>query len=249
MSSTVPTAIDAPDPRNLRRSAQGAWTLYDFANTIFSFAIVSGAMGQWLIDEHGDSSGSSCSASPILASVGLNAIVSPILGALADRGGRRLPFLLVFTALCVAPTAFIGISGPAVGALLFVVANFSYQAALIYYDSSIKLVSTPATRGRLSGVGTGIGYCGTVFVALLIQFGQIPVEARFPLAAVLFALFAIPVFLVLREPPRHGPAAHPARPRRLVAQLPRTWRHAGRGPRPPALPRRAASSTRMRSTP
>src|SRR6476659_1373628 len=103
MSSTVLTAIDAPDPRNLRRRAQGAWTLYDFANTIFSFAIVSGAMGQWLVLQHGEQLGQAVFGLTILASVGLNAIVSPILGALADRGGRRLPFLLVFTALCVAP--------------------------------------------------------------------------------------------------------------------------------------------------
>src|SRR5262245_7160435 len=202
MQATVTPAIDAPDPRNLRRTAQGAWTLYDFANTIFSFAIVSGAMGQWLVapERFGEATGQLVFSIAVAISVGLNAIVSPILGALSDRGGRRLPFLLVFTALCIAPTAVIGLSGPYLGTLLFIVANFAYQAALIYYDASIKLVSVPATRGRLSGVGTGIGYCGTVFVALLIQFGKVPVDGRFPLAALLFALFAIPLFLVLREP-------------------------------------------------
>ncbi len=134
----------------------------------------------------------------------------------------------MFTALCIAPTAVIGLSGPYLGTFLFIVANFAYQAALIYYDATLKLVSVPATRGRLSGVGTGIGYCGTVFVALLIQFGKIPVEARFPLAALLFALFAIPLFLVLRE-------SRPANAQRVTprdflaswAQLRTTWRHAG----------------------
>ena len=230
MSSTVLTAIDAPDPRNLRRSAQGAWTLYDFANTIFSFAIVSGAMGQWLVapERFGEAAGQLVFSIAVAISVGLNAVVSPILGALSDRGGRRLPFLFVFTALCIAPTAVIGLSGPYLGTFLFIVANFAYQAALIYYDATLKLVSVPANRGRLSGVGTGIGYCGTVFVALLIQFGKIPVEARFPLAALLFALFAIPLFLVLRE---SRPAnAERVTPRDFLAswaQLRTTWRHAG----------------------
>jgi UMF1 family MFS transporter len=230
MSSTVVTAIDAPDPRNLRRTSQGAWTLYDFANTIFSFAIVSGAMGQWLIapDRFGEATGQLVFSIAVAISVGLNAIVSPILGALSDRGGRRLPFLLVFTALCVAPTAFIGISGPYVGTLLFIVANFAYQAALIYYDASIKLVSRPDNRGSLSGLGTGIGYCGTVFVALLIQFGQIPVDARFPLSAVLYALFAIPLFVVLREPaPAAGSRVTVADFLGSWSQLRTTWRHAG----------------------
>jgi UMF1 family MFS transporter len=233
MQATVATAIDAPDPRNLRRAAQGAWVLYDFANTIFSFAIVSGAMGQWLIapNRFGESTGQLVFSIAVAISVGLNAIVSPILGALSDRGGRRLPFLLAFTALCVAPTAVIGLSGPLVGTLLFIVANFAYQAALIYYDASIKLVSQPLTRGRLSGVGTGIGYCGTVFIALLIQFGQVPVDARFPLAAVLYGLFAIPLFLVVQE---HRPVdAQRVTPRDFLgswSQLRTTWRHAGSVP-------------------
>ena len=225
--------VAAIDARNQRFVGRGAWSLYDFANTIFSFAIVSGAMGQWLIanDRYGEAAGQLVFSLAVAISVGLNAIVSPILGALSDRGGRRLPFLFVFTAMCVAPTAVIGISTPLVGTILFIIANFAYQAALIYYDASLKLVSHPESRGKLSGIGTGIGYCGTVFVALIIQFGQVPVDARFPLAAVLFALFAIPLFLVLREPPA------PKGSRVTVgdflaswAQLRITWRHAGEVP-------------------
>jgi UMF1 family MFS transporter len=141
----------------------------------------------------------------IVVSVGLNAIVSPILGALSDRGGRRLPFLLFFTALCVVPTALIGASPAAVGLLLFIVANFAYQAALIYYDATLRTVSHPHTRGRLSGIGVAVGYCGTIFVGLLIFFLDVPVADRFLLSAVLFAAFAVPIFLVVRERGEAGP--------------------------------------------
>ena len=217
--AAVPTAGTARDP-NLRPAAQASWVLYDFANTIFSFAIVSGAIGLWLTDDarFGAASGQLVLSIAIAVSVGFNAIVSPVLGALSDRGGRRLPFLLAFTALCIGPTAIIGLSGPLVGVLLFVLANFGYQAALIYYDASIKLVSTPRTRGRLSGIGTGVGYCGTVFVGLAIFLFDVPVEARFPLSAVLFALFAIPVFVVVRE------HRDPSVPRLTVADVLASWR-------------------------
>ena len=187
---------------NLRPIAKGSWALYDFANTIFSFTVISYAMGLWLVrpEQFGPATGQLVFSLAILVSVGLNAIVSPILGALSDRGGRRLPLLLVFTALCVGPTSLIALGGPLAGVILFTVANFAYMSALIYYDASLKLVSTPATRGRTSGIGVGIGYCGTVFVGLLLFLLDIPVDMRFVLAAVLYGLFAIPIFLVVKEP-------------------------------------------------
>jgi UMF1 family MFS transporter len=160
-------------------------------------------MGLWLSADSrmGETTGQVVFSIALLASVGLNAIVSPVLGALSDRGGRRLPFLLAFTAMCIIPTAFIGFSAPAVGALLFIMANFGYQAALIYYDATLKLVSTPPTRGRLSGIGTGIGYCGSIFTGLLIFLVDVPLEGRFALAAALFALFAVPIFVLVKEHP------------------------------------------------
>jgi UMF1 family MFS transporter len=178
-----------------------AWSLYDFANTIFSYAVVSTAIGLWATDgsRFGERDGNLVVSIAVAISVALNAIVSPILGALSDRGGRRLPFLLFFTALCIIPTALIGPSPAIVGIALFAVANFGYQAALIYYDSTLKTVSWPETRGRLSGIGVAVGYCGTIFVGLLLILFKVPVEGRFLVAAVLFGLFAVPIFVVVKE--------------------------------------------------
>jgi UMF1 family MFS transporter len=184
-----------------RAAEPASWALYDFANTIFSYAVVSTAIGLWATDpsRFGERDGNLVVSIAVAVSVALNAIVSPILGALSDRGGRRLPFLLFFTALCVVPTALIGPSPAIVGIALFAVANFAYQAALIYYDATLKVVSLPETRGRLSGIGVAVGYCGTIFVGLLLILFDVPVEGRFLVAAVLFALFAIPIFVVVRE--------------------------------------------------
>ena len=201
-------ARSEPSPRGLaaltpsgRAVVPVSWALYDFANTIFSFAVVSTAIGLWATDagRFGERDGNAVVSAAVAVSVLLNAIVSPILGAMSDRGGRRLPFLLFFTALCVVPTALIGPSPPVVGLVLFAVANFAYQAALIYYDATLKIVSFPETRGRLSGIGVAIGYCGTIFVGLLLILLEVPVEGRFLVAAILFALFAIPIFMFVRE--------------------------------------------------
>lgn len=226
-------ASGAPVPPNLRPRAQLAWALYDFANTIFSFAVVSGAIGLWLTDDSrfGAGPGQLVLSVAVALSVGINALVSPILGALSDRGGRRLPFLLFFTALCIVPTAVIGSSSPLVGVALFVVANFAYQAALIYYDATLKTVSRAEGRGRLSGVGTAVGYMGTIVVGLLIFFLDVPVEARFALAAVLYGLFAIPIFVVVREERRSD--GEPLKVGDVVgswSQLGRSIEHAGEVP-------------------
>jgi MFS transporter, UMF1 family len=178
-----------------------AWSLYDFANTIFSFAVVSSAIGVWLVadERFGERDGNFVLSVAIVVSVGLNALVSPILGAMSDRGGRRMPFLMFFTLLCIVPTLFIGWSAPVVGLVLFIVANFAYQAALIYYDATLKTVARPETRGKLSGIGVAIGYMGTIFAGLLLLVLDVSVENRFFVAAALFAAFAIPIFLFVRE--------------------------------------------------
>jgi UMF1 family MFS transporter len=181
-----------------------SWALYDLANTVFSYAIVSTAIGLWMTDDarFGQGPGQLALGAAIAVSVGLNALVSPILGALSDRGGRRLPFLLFFTVLTIVPSAIIGPTPPLLGLALFTVANFGYQAALIYYDATLAEISFPVTRGRLSGIGVGVGYGGTLLTAVvLLSLGitERP-DPIFLIAGVLFAGFAVPIFVFVREP-------------------------------------------------
>ena len=173
----------------------------------------------------------------IAVSVGINALVSPILGALSDRaGGRRLPYLLFFTLLCIVPTALIGQS-PAVRrpASSSSIANFAYQSALIYYDATLKTVSYPETRGKLSGIGVG----DRLLRDDLHRASDLPARPadreRFFVAAALFGLFAIPLFLVVREPVRR-----PARRSRASAR---------RSPRSGSCGRRSLTPGRCRAWP
>lgn len=181
-----------------------AWSLYDFANTIFSFAVVSNAIGLLLTEGLGDADGNLWLGIASAVAVGLNALVSPVLGKISDRGGQRLPYLLFFTVLTIVPCALIPFPSIALGILLYSIANFSYQSALIYYDAMLPEVSTPHTRGKVSGFGNAVGYMGTIFVAVILLVGGFGVEQRFVIAAVLFGLFAIPIFVVVKEPPAKG---------------------------------------------
>jgi MFS transporter, UMF1 family len=207
-----------------------AWALYDFANTIFSFAIVSFAMSLWTISFLGEAEGQRWFTVAVSVSVLVNAIVSPVLGAMSDRTGRRKPFLAFFTVLTIAPTMVIGFVDIGLGLLAFAIANFSYQAALIYYDALLPDVARPEKRGRLSGVGVALGYTGTIVSGLLFRFttdadGDSTV-ASFVLVGSMFTLFAVPLFAYVRE---RRPAGVPFRAIDAVrswAQLRTTVRHA-----------------------
>ena len=212
-----------------------AWALYDFANTIFSFAIVSFAMSLWTIRFLGEGDGTFWFTAALSVSVLLNAAVSPVLGAVSDRVGRRKPFLAFFTALCIGGTVVIGIVDIRLGLVAFALANFAYQAALIYYDALLPDVAHPLTRGRLSGVGVALGYCGTLLVGVILLLGftvenDRSTPATFALVGGLFALFAAPLFLLVREPARGGAAFSAIDAVRSWRQLADTLDHARRAP-------------------
>jgi UMF1 family MFS transporter len=229
MSATTTSAVSPlPDDgglslelerRNRSRGGVFSWALYDLANTIFSFNIVSYVAPLWVLAVYeavgrGEGEANLALGLTVGASMLLNALVSPFMGALSDRAGVRKPFLLTFTILCIAPSLAIGFVGNDVGASIggtylwlglgvFAFANFSYQSALIYYDAMLPAVSTEQDRGRIGGIGVGLGYVGTIIGALSVRAltfdnGE-PTAASFVLSGILFALFAIPIFLVVKE--------------------------------------------------
>jgi MFS transporter, UMF1 family len=211
-----------------------SWALYDFANTIFSFAIVSFAMGPWTTDALGETNGTFAFTAAASLSVALNAAVSPVLGAMSDRTGGRKRYLAVFTIGCIVPTLVIGLVNIWLGLLFFAIANFAYQAALIYYDALLPDVALPAARGRLSGVGVALGYVGSIVSALLLGTttdadGNIT-AASFLLIGSLFAVFAIPIFVIVRERQRQGGSFSPGEALRSWSQLRITIAHARQRP-------------------
>jgi UMF1 family MFS transporter len=220
---------------NLTRSGSPveglAWALYDFANTIYSFAVVSFAMGLWSVHFLGEANGQLWFTVAVSVSVAVNAAVSPVLGAMSDRTGGRKWYLLIFTALCIVATGLIALVDVAIGLLFFAVANFAYQAALIYYDAMLPDVARTGMRGRLSGVGVALGYLGTIVSGILLtRFGTNadgdPTPATFLLVASLFTLFAIPIFVRVPDRSTGNGRFRAAEAMRSWSQLAETVRHA-----------------------
>ncbi len=194
--------------RRIGRLSTGSWVLYDLANTTFSLGVITLFYPQLLRDVFGYGDAVLGTLDAIAA--GLMFVAAPVLGALSDQAPRRLPFLVASTLLCVSATLFLGQSSTVLLFGLFVVATVCFQAGLIFYDSLLPEVSTDANRGRVGGLGVGVGYGGSLIafaVGSLILAGKgtptlDDLATVFRALAVVFLLFAIPAFLFIRERPR-----------------------------------------------
>jgi UMF1 family MFS transporter len=201
-------SVALPDHRNIPRRSVVSWVLYDLANTIFSMGVVSLYFSLFIRGEVGSERADSVYGVISAVSMGLIFVLSPALGAMTDRARRRMPFLAGATLICVGATALIGAGPFALSVGLFIIANAAYQAGVQFYDALLPEVTHPGNRGRISGIGVGVGYIGSYF-AVGVGFLVSPDNhsALFGLLAAAFLLFALPCFLFVRE--RGNPAPRP----------------------------------------
>lgn len=178
------------------------WVLYDLANTIFSMGVVTLYFSTWVRDEVGASRADAVYGVISAVSMGIIFVASPLLGAMTDRAPRRMPFLVVSTLICVGFTALLARGGFYVTAICFIIANAAYQAGIQFYDAMLPDVSHEANRGRISGIGVGVGYLGSyiaVGLGLRSVFGSTDKPFLFAMIALFFLLFALPCFLFVEE--------------------------------------------------
>jgi MFS transporter, UMF1 family len=213
-----------------------SWALYDLANTIFSMNVISLYLPLWVATAF--PRGEVWYAMAYSGSMLVVAVLSPALGSLGDRKGH-LRVLFALTAAAVALTFFIGVgrSLPAV-LLTFAFANIGYQLGLVSYNSLLTSVSDERDRGRTSGLGVALGYVGSFIGMTLVlpfvdpeKFRALPEALRalvrpltlidpaaasdvvranaFIPTAILFGVFAIPIFLFVREGRGRGEGGQP----------------------------------------
>ncbi|HEU4965776.1 MAG TPA: MFS transporter [Bacilli bacterium] len=209
-----------------------AWALYDLANTIFSMNVVSRYFPRLVTDTFGAED--LVFSIAVSLSMALVALLSPVLGVLIDVRGRKKPYVTGFTLVCLLATAAIGLIGSLLGThslilpillALFVVANFTFNSSLIFYNAQLADISTRENMGRVSGWGVGLGYVGTIIGLLSIEpfvTGKVPgwlqsllllnpVEAgaktgdyfnAFVPTALLFLIFSLPLFFFVKDRPQ-----------------------------------------------
>ena len=182
------------------RRAVASWVVYDLANTIFSMGVVSLYFSLWVRERVGADRADAVYGVITAASMGLIFVLSPLLGSMTDRARRRMPFLVGSTLLCVALTAVLARGPYWLTVLAFILANAAYQAGLQFYDALLPEVTTESNRGRISGIGVGVGYLGSYFaVGIGLIFGTEDKGFLFTAIAAAFLVLAIPCFVFVAE--------------------------------------------------
>ncbi len=239
-------------PGQTRRIA--AWASYDWANSAFTTIVVTFLYAEYFRAEMvpevpGGTPGSSVWGWALSFSAVVVALLSPVVGAMADRGGKRRLYLISSTAVCVACTAALAFVAPStphavlLAVILFVIANSTFDLGGVFYNSFLPVVAPPDKLGTVSGIGWGVGYTAgivSMVIALVLFVGlpgvlnpalHLPTEGGFNIRAALllvagwFALFSLPMFLFVKdvEPRRSGVGV-----REAVAELRSTFREVRR---------------------
>jgi UMF1 family MFS transporter len=223
----------------LDRPELRAWAMYDWANSAMVTTIITAVFPIYY------SAVAAADLPPaqatyrfgISTTVGLIiiAVLSPILGHLADRGGTRMRYLKAFLAMgavAVLLMFFIQRGDWLLASALFIAANIGVNGSFVFYDALLPHLAREDEIDRVSTAGYALGYVGGgILLALNLAWiqkpgwfglpsgeGLTPAQATLPSrlafasVAIWWLLFSIPLFKRVKEPPASG------RPRESLAR-------------------------------
>ncbi len=232
----------------LRRRVWG-WMMFDWASQPYSTLLLTFIFGPYFATVVGDPTRAQTLWGVGLAVTGaLIAVLAPVLGAIADTRGRKMPWIWGFSVLYVAGAAGLWWALPGSDAVVWILASFGLgllgmEFAAIFTNAMLPGLGPRREIGRISGSGWAWGYVGGVLALVLMllffaeseagltllgeppAFGLDPAAREGtrlvgPFTALWYAVFMIPFFLWVREA---GPGDRPPF-RQGLADLGRTLR-------------------------
>ncbi|WP_327167770.1 MFS transporter [Streptomyces subrutilus] len=167
-----------------RRREQHGWYFYDFACSVYSTSVLTVFLGPYLTSvakAAADAQGyvhplgvpvraGSFFAYAVSASVIAAVLIMPLVGAVADRSGRKKPLLAAAAYTGAAATAgmfFLDGDRYLLGGLLLIVANAALAVSMVLYNAFLPQIAAPDERDTVSSRGWAFGYTSGAFVLVL----------------------------------------------------------------------------------
>ncbi|MEM1429438.1 MAG: MFS transporter [Pseudomonadota bacterium] len=209
------------------------WYFFDWASQPYNTLLITFIFGPYVTEILGDGSAAQAAWGYGVGAAGLViAVLAPLLGAMADKGGRRIRWVAVFSCLYVVGAAGLWLAAPGdfnltLTLIFFAVGLIGMEFATIFTNAMLPSLGPLEEVGRISGSGWAFGYLGGLFALIIMLFffaesasgttllGIAPAfgldaAAREgtrivgPFVAAWFLVFIIPFFLWVRETPQPG---------------------------------------------
>jgi len=202
-----------------KRKEIWSWCFYDFGNSAFTTLVITFIYSTYFTKAIAENEidGTFLWSQAIAITAVIVSLLSPILGAIADKGGYRKLFLALTTYMSIGATAllFFPIKGQILFALILVViANVNFELGGVFYNAYLPEIVSRKKIGRISGIGWGAGYLGGLLAMLIAMVGfvspDVPwfglnidtgehIRATNILVAAWFFIFTLPAILYLKE--------------------------------------------------
>ncbi len=214
------------------------WAMYDWANSAFSTTVGTVFLGPYVASlarsaaEAAGTSTVSFLGIPVAPdsflpycisfSVGMQVLFLPILGAIADYSHLRKRMMQIFAAIGALATILMFLLTDGLwwlGGVLFIIANLSFGAAMVFYNAYLPDIASEEERDRVSSYGWAMGYMGGgILLALNLAFfifsedigvpGDLAVRINLASAGIWWLGFSFITWARLR--PRHAARKLPA---------------------------------------
>jgi len=194
-----------------------AWCLYDWANSPFTTVVITFVFSAYFAKAVApdEVTGTSLWGYAMSLSGLAIALTAPLFGSIADKTGRRKPWLLLFTLLCAATTVFLWQIRPeaayvTLALMLAAVANYGFESAMVFYNAMLPDIAPRHKIGRVSGWGWGLGYFGGLAALAVCLVGFVQAETPWfglskegaehlratpVMVALWLVVFSVPLFL------------------------------------------------------
>ncbi|MDZ7602265.1 MAG: MFS transporter [Hoeflea sp.] len=218
-------ALALPPAATVRRRGVFGWMMFDWAAQPFFTVVTTFIFGPYFISRMASdpATGQAAWGYGIAASGFIIAILSPVLGSIADQTGPRKPWIATFAVIKILALCGLWFAAPGSNLVavvaLFTLASIAAEFSIVFNDSMLLRLVPKAQIGRVSNLAWGLGYLGGMIVLIFIiaclaaspetgktiigidpLFGLDPLQgedarASGPISALWYAVFILPMFL------------------------------------------------------